>query len=413
MDAPDLPPLPPLPLGDPAGPPADADALRGILQRHRHRQLASGALAAAIVLAAGGAAGFAVGHGTAPAAHAVQVAADTPASADGASPAAHVPGIEAYGISGGSSASASSVTVASPAFTQLLVRNASDGTRVRLYEQQYPAPKITCTGGASCPEVMMPPCGPSSFLTAEVSDDDVAGQTGAPVWSATTTQVLDVLDVGVVGAGQPQPVLVVVARAQAAVAKVTLTTPYGSDQETPAAGWTALAVRLPADFTKAGTAGIGASTLMAADSSGKTLVSEPLNAGGRGGPPCVPCPAVGPGARPGHAAGQGPGVVGSGGGSGGGSASAPSRGPAGGLVSPPPQGAAGGLVSPAPGACPFPCPAAGSAVKGALPNMRMCLAPPKETTTTVAAPASPQETTTVLEPSSPTTVEVPASPATP
>ena len=57
-----FPPLPPLPLGDQAGVPADADTLRGILHRHRRRQVTSAGLALAVVLLAGGAGGFAIGH---------------------------------------------------------------------------------------------------------------------------------------------------------------------------------------------------------------------------------------------------------------------------------------------------------------------------------------------------------------
>ncbi|HZQ57239.1 MAG TPA: hypothetical protein VFA84_04360 [Acidimicrobiales bacterium] len=347
MELPPLPPLPPLPLGEQGATSADPDALRAILRRHRRRQLATGALGLAVVLAAGAAGGFAVGHTTSPVAHGVQVAAAPPAASSSGGGQDNSGTVRGPAITAFSGSSTDLAAPAGPAFTQLLLRDAKDGTRVRLYEQQLPLAKFRCPTGTECPTPTAPPCAPSSFVTAEVSDDQVAGQTNGAVWGTSPTSPLEVVSLGVVGGGQPQPVLVVVARTQPAVADVTLTTPYGSDHAAPTGGWVALAVRLPADFSKSGTGGLINSTLTATDSSGTSLASHPLAQT----PPSIgrdclpPCIAAAAGSATGSAVAPGPGAPS------GRAGTTPSAGTA---TAPPVKGSA-------PGGCPFPCPPAPAA----------------------------------------------------
>jgi len=366
METPDLPPLPPLPIGDQPGvAPADADAFRGILKRHRRRQVASGALALAVVLVAGGAAGFALGHGSGGTSHATQVAAGSPAASatSGASAgAAGASGVQGYAATpsagspqGGTVSSSGSGTVSGtvsvppggPTFTQLLLRTATDGTRVRLYEQQFTAPTFTCPPGAACPQPAMPACGPAGFISAEVSDDAVAGQIDGALWQSAPAETLEVVGLGIVGTGQPQPILVVIVHADPSVASVVLKTPYGTDTEAPTGQWAALAVQLPSDFSKSGADGMSSSTLSATDASGKPLVTEGLAQSRAIVPPCLPCPAV---------------------------AQAPQAPPNTSGKAPSATGAVAPVPTPLP--CQFPCPAVGSATKGAVPNIAMCVRPP-------------------------------------
>jgi hypothetical protein len=294
------------------------------------------------------------------------VAAGSPSASSGAQPST---GAAAGGVAqsasvsvgtaiGGGQSVTQTITWAGPSFTQLLLRNATDGARVRLYKQDITAPKVTCPAGASCPQPAMPPCGPTTLATVEVSDDQVAGQTGGPLWPSTSAAApLDVVAVGVVGAGQPQPILVVAAKTDASVAKVTLTTPYGSDSQAPIGDWVALAVQLPQTFTKSGADGLGSSTLVATDSSGKTLVSQGLSQAPKLPPGCGPCPALG----------------------------APVPAPA-----PNTKGAVAPL--PAQYVCQNPCSAEGSTTKGAVPNIAMCVRPPG--TGTIGSGTSGAGTTT-------------------
>jgi hypothetical protein len=136
---------------------------------------------------------------------------------------------------------------------QVLVRNAKDGTRVRLYEETFQMPPVqppcNSSGNKACPEIAVGNAAPNKTLLAEVSDDQVAGQVGTPQWDALKTAGFDPLAAEVVGMGQPQPILVVLAHAPANVTTVDVTTPYGSDSAAPGpGGWVALAVRLPADY---------------------------------------------------------------------------------------------------------------------------------------------------------------------
>jgi hypothetical protein len=359
MDEHDLPPLPPLPplaplpLGDPAGAPADADALRGILRRHRRRQLTSGALALAVVLVAGGAAGFAVGNrGNSGASHGTQVAAGSTngpsantSSAGGSSASGAAPALAPFVSDGtGSSVVVGSPTgpLTFPTLSRLLVRDSTDGVRVRLYKQDTTAPKVSCPAGAACPQVM-PACAPTSVIVAQVSDPDVAGQVGGPVWTAASSASdgpLGLISLGVVGAGEPAPILVVVAQVQSSVAEVSLTTPFGSDKQAPTNGYVALAVQLPADFNTSNQ--LSSSTLVATDSSGKTLVSQGLSQTPKLPPACVPCPALG-------------------------------------APTPAPNGAPntkGGVAPVRPAyPCPLPCPPVASNTGGAVPNIAMCVRP--------------------------------------
>jgi hypothetical protein len=340
----ELPPIPPLPLGDQAGVPADVDTLRGILHRHRRRQVAGAALALVVVLVAGGAAGFAVGHTTTGTVHGTQVAAGEAPTPSGG-PAASAP--LAAGSSGAAVGPSGThvLTLTAPKATQLLVRDAVDGVRVRLYERDMALPQVACPAGATCAQPATPACAPTSIVTAEVSTDQVAGTTGAPVWAPSSGAALDLVTVGVVGAGEPQPILTVVAKATSAVAKVTLTTPYGADHASSTDGWVALAVQLPADVGTSGGDPLATSTLVATDAAGTTLISTGLSPGPGAVPPCGPCLAVGAPAR-------GAPAVATGG-----------------------KGAVSPAIAPLP--CPLPCapvpPSTGSNTGAPVPNIAMCV----------------------------------------
>jgi hypothetical protein len=293
MDEFDQPPLAPLPTGEVSDAPgATPDALRQILRRHRRRQSAVVAGGLAAVLVAGAATGWAVGRsGRSPGG--VQVAAGTP-SGKGATPSqsavAPVPG----GAAGGLEIPATGVVnQASGPATQVLLRNASDGTRVRLYEGKVGIPTVTCGGPAACPQLAVA-CAPSAFVSAEVSDDQVAGVAGGEQWTTTSTDPVDVVSTMVVGADQPQPILVVVGHTSGSTAKVTLTTTYGGDSEAPTGGWVALAEQLPAGFTTDPSTGLPSGSVAALDAGGTTLSSTPLGATVNGRvPPCTsPCPPV-------------------------------------------------------------------------------------------------------------------------
>ncbi len=289
MDEPEIAPLPPLPIGDPGGVPgASPDALRHILRRHQRRQLAVIAAGLATVLVAGSLAGWAVGrrgHDSA----GVRVAAGGQPSATSPQAAAQ-PAIAP--LPGGSSSSGGvSVSGSSGPSTQLAVRDAADGTRVRLYEQEFAAPTVTCATGQTCPQPPVASCQPVALISAEVSDDQVAGQSGGPVWQQADGKPLDVVSIDIVGSGQPQPILVVVARTAQPTAKVTVTTAYGTDTATPSAGWVALAVRLPADFS-GGPTGAPAGKVVAADGGGNAIASSDLSSPPSMAPSCVVGPCV-------------------------------------------------------------------------------------------------------------------------
>jgi hypothetical protein len=162
----------------------------------------------------------------------------------------------------------------SPA-VQLLLRNATDGTRVRLYERSMAA-KVQCQpAGSPCPPP--PACVPTSLVTAEVSDDQVAGAAMEPQWSAPSLDALQVLGAGVVGGGEPQPILVVIAHVTPVVTKVAMTTAYGTDTEVPTAtGWVALAEQLPSTWTAAPNAGVPDGTVTATTATGGTAGSTSL-----------------------------------------------------------------------------------------------------------------------------------------
>jgi len=291
MDEPEQPPLPPLAIGDlAAAPAASPDALREILRRHRRRQTAATAVGLAVVLVAGALGGWAVGNSGKSSPGGVQVAAGTPSGTTGSSgsPAADAP-VQALGTSGGGSFSAGGAGGPS---TQVLVRDASDGTRVRLYTGAFPVPTFKCPTGASCPQPALA-CTPDSMVSAEVSDDQVAGTAGGLLWSTTLSDPLDVVTAEVVGAAQPQPILVVVGRTSGATAKVTLTTTSGTDSEAPTNGWVALAVRLPAGFTADPSTGLPSATVAAFDVGGTTLSSTPLATAGKQPPCSAPCAVTG------------------------------------------------------------------------------------------------------------------------
>ncbi len=278
---PDDAPLPPLPLGDgPAAPAASAsasaEAFRHVLRRHRRRQVGVLAAGVAAALVGGSLAGFAAGrHGRS--ASTTEVAVAGPASTSARPAAAGVAGAASSGVAiaqGGQSGGGSFSVAGSPTpQTQLLVRDAADGTRVRLYEAAFALPTPACPTGAMCAQPQIAACAPSAFVTAEVSDDQVAGTAGGVLWTPPAATTTEVVSAQVVGEGQPQPILVVIGHAGTDVAHVTLQTAAGQDSATPAAnGWMALAVRLPA-----GSQGLPTGTLLATTSSGGTVATLPLD----------------------------------------------------------------------------------------------------------------------------------------
>ena len=305
MDAPDTPPpdLPPVgwsadPLASP-GAAGTLDDLRRVLRRHRRRQLRALAVTAAAVLVAGAAGGFAAGRGIDPTgttrvAAASQQAGSQPAGSAAAFQGADGPGPSPGDVAPSAAVSASSAAYPNPGYpvsVQLLLRNATDGTRVRLYEQKFPVPTFGCPAGATCPLPPKASCLPTGSLSAEVSDDQVAGQAGGILFAAPKASGLDVVGAEVVGMGQPQPILTVTAHAGPDVARVNLTTPYGTDTMAPVSGWVALAVRLPASYrppTPFPFPGSGLGTLAAFAASGATISSTSLSGFYPSKPPCEP-----------------------------------------------------------------------------------------------------------------------------
>lgn len=266
MDAPDLPSAHDL-LGGGAVP-ASAEALRQVMTRHRRWQ--SRALGGAVVVAlvGGSLAGFAVGrsgggaHSTSLSAGASPPAA---ATSQAAAPQAAAPQGGTGAPGGGVGAQTGGGTlIGPPTATQLLLRDANDGTRVRLYERAFSSPKVaqppkgaqplTCPGGTGA-DCAMPgsapaasPCSPVGFLQAEVSNDQVAGLGGAPLFVQTAATQLSLVGDSIAGQGEPRPIAVVLVRAAPDVTQVTLTTDYGTDTASPVNGLAALAVSLPANF---------------------------------------------------------------------------------------------------------------------------------------------------------------------
>jgi hypothetical protein len=285
----DNPPLPPLPLGEGAATPAaSADVFRNILHRHRRRQAAILGAGLVVALVAGSLAGFAAGRrgrGSA----ATQVASSGPASTATAGPQPAASGATA---NGGGFSSAGPASALPP--TQLLVRDASDGTRVRLYSWAVPVPTPACASGQTCAQPDIAACVPTSMVTAEVSDDQVAGSADGMVWKALGVSGFDAVSAQVVGAGQPQPILVVVGHAGTDVANVTVKTADGTDTETPAPnGWVALAVRLPAAYHAGSGSDLPDGTVVASSTSGAPVTSSPLaSVTGAVLPPCAIPPQV-------------------------------------------------------------------------------------------------------------------------
>jgi hypothetical protein len=247
-------PTPPYSLGDPLSSTAaegSTEALRKVLARHRRRQLQVGGAVLVVALVAGSLGGFAIGRqGRGAGVTHLAAGSTAPTKSNAAAGGSGKPG-----ISYSSSSSAIAVAPMKTQSTQLLVRNAKDGVRVRLYEQTFPEPQPAtppkCMAGpnTACPQVAVPPSMPSKLLLAEVSDDQVAGETAIPVYQSLKAQGFDPLTAQVIGGGQPQPILVVLGHAGSGVSTVDVTTPYGSDSAAPGpGGWVALAVQLPADY---------------------------------------------------------------------------------------------------------------------------------------------------------------------
>ncbi|MHB8466205.1 MAG: hypothetical protein ACYDH6_07645 [Acidimicrobiales bacterium] len=274
---------------DLGGAPATTDTLRAVLDRHRRRQGRLLGVLAVVVLLAGATAGYAIGDrrgspGT------QLTAGQQPASPAPAAPAAAQPAASSSSSGGFSFSSGGSGSIPS---VQLLVRDATDGTRVRLYQQDMSA-KTKCAPSESCPQPP-PSCMPTSLLTSEVSDDQVAGVAGSPLWKAPPATGFDPISAGVVGNGEPQPILAIVAHSGPEVTKVQLSTTYGTDTETPtSAGWSALALRLPADFQRASAdSDVPAGTVTAYAATGAVVGSANLVdiSSKPSSPPCQPgCP---------------------------------------------------------------------------------------------------------------------------
>jgi hypothetical protein len=249
-------PMPPYSLGDPLSSTAaegSTEALRKVLVRHRRHQFQVGGAVLVVALVAGSLAGFAVGRQG-------RGAGVTHLAAGNQTPTKSNAAVGAPGEASNSNSSSSAIAVApmKSQSTQLLVRNAKNGVRVRLYEETFPQPQPvsppTCPArpNTACPEIAVPPSIPNKVLLAEVSDDQVAGQAVIPVSQNLKASGFDPLHALVVGGGQPQPILVVLGHAGSGVSTVEVTTPYGSDSAAPGAGgWVALAVQLPANYQPA------------------------------------------------------------------------------------------------------------------------------------------------------------------
>jgi len=290
MDDSELPP-PLFATSDPLDVPgtaASVDALRHVLSRHRRHQLMLGAVGLVVALIAGFAVGRqGSGEGT-------QVAAARPAAA-GAPSAVAKPQPDTRALAAGVGSVNGAISSSTAPATQLLVRDASDGVRVRLYQQTFTQPKATCSpsSGKTCPQVPVPTCSPSSFLHAEVSDAQVAGTAGGVLWDAPPTGGLTTEAVQVVGAGEPQPILVVLAHAGSNVSHVTLSSSYGTDSAAPSPqGWVALALQLPSNYQPSSSTdpqGAPSGTLTAVSTSGATVSSTALSdVNGKGAPPaCI------------------------------------------------------------------------------------------------------------------------------
>jgi len=242
------------------GRPASLEDFRGVLSRHRRGQLQrlGAGLAAAVVVAAG--VGYVAGQSG-------RSSGSTQITQSQAAGQPAVPAASSGAAQGGGGFSVGSgPAVAGLPETQLLVRNADDGVRIRLYQQALPT---NAPSGA---------CAPAGILQAEVSDDQVAGTAGGIEWSKPTAAALDPLSIAVVGAGEPEPILTVVSHTGAAVAKVVLSTAAGTDQAAPTTtGWVALAVQLPASATSASNDGVPAGTLTATAADGAVLATDQLN----------------------------------------------------------------------------------------------------------------------------------------
>ncbi|HWW52233.1 MAG TPA: hypothetical protein VNY84_00580 [Acidimicrobiales bacterium] len=239
---------------------AHPDALRAIVARGNRSRVRALAVALVAVAVAGPLAGYAVGHTGSPTtavAAADRTSAAQPKAAGGPNTAAGSSAPSALG------AAVPGDVGAAPSAKQVFLRDTADGVRIRAYVLDLPALKIAsgcgtvlrppaATGSsgpailtpaptskaviAPAPEVCTPPiaaptCLPSALLEGEVSNDQVAGSSEAPVLPVTTGQAIDILNATVVGSGEPTPIGTVFVHTTPAVTKVVLTFKGGGSDE--------------------------------------------------------------------------------------------------------------------------------------------------------------------------------------
>jgi hypothetical protein len=251
--------LPRISLGPPA-PDPDADPLVAIVARYRRRR--QRALTAALVVAvvAGPALGFAVGHRSSS-----TVAATRP-NATRATPTP-TPG------SGGVAAPSSGP----PTATRLFVRTTADDVTIRGYLRAF--------GGMDGGPIP-PSCYAPKVLTAELSDDAVASQTGSSPLVLPDPNPVTVVSRNPVGITEGSPIATVTVQAAAGVATVVATFGDGSsDQMAPVDGWAVLAHRVPT----LGAALSSADSVRALDANGAVLASVPTTPA-QPSPECEPKP---------------------------------------------------------------------------------------------------------------------------
>ena len=237
---------------------AHPDALRAILARSNRSRIRTLAVALVAVAVAGPLAGYAVGH----------AGSSSTAVASASRSSAAQPNAPAPAASGASAAASGTLAAGSGGSTgapprQLFLRDTGDGIRIRAYLQDVPAMKIVsgcgiatgppATAGSAGPATQAPTpagkpaiapapapcdlplpaptCSPSSLLEGQLSNDQVAGSSAAPVEPVPAGQVMDIVNADVVGTGDPTPIGAVSVHTTPAVAKVVLTFKGGGQDE--------------------------------------------------------------------------------------------------------------------------------------------------------------------------------------
>jgi len=253
-------------LADPEpGPPPSADTLTDIVARYRHRRTRALGAALVVALLAGPAVGFAVGraghHGSG------QTVAT---AAGGGTPiprqdTANGQSFSASWASGGMAWSGPGPGDP-PRPTRLFLRDSADGIRVRAYLQDFPV-----VGEPGEPAG----CVPKQFLDAQVSDDAMAANAQAPLFTTTPApDPVTVLGTQAVGEMEGSPAAVISIRTAATVARVKATfTGGGVDEMAPVDGWAVLAGHRPPASQQQ-----SPGTLTAFDAAGRVLATVDLSA---------------------------------------------------------------------------------------------------------------------------------------